>query len=556
MRALAALGDAIHYGGVTPARRLRLALPILLAIAFGPFLNGEFVWDDAPLIEHNPAMRDHDHLGAVLTHDLWGQATGRPSQLYHPLPVLTVWAQAAVFGLHVAPMRTFNVLVHALCVALFALLLMRLGLPRVLALSTGCIVLVHPTVTEPVMWITGRHDTLAMTAVLGALLLWPDAQRDRASWLRAFTSGVLLALAFLSKEPYIVGPVLLLAYALTRDLGKRQRPRPLALGLFGLALAPLVAALALRRWLGISLGSSQLSVPLAEHARSFAGVVWHYAAQLLTFRNGPTLAPYVPLSDHAALLVWALLLGISLALTWLAWRRRASFATALLGWLWFLISLAPHVISVPTIGLYGNRYAYCGFFGLAMCIAALLSNVAVRSPRAERLARLGVYVVALALALATALEASHWRSNLTLYSADVERGPNNGYAVYHLGTAVLTAEGCAKALPLFVRATRLAPGYERAWHNAAGCLIDLGRGKEAAVFGERSVALAPRNARAHYNFAVCLLAAGDVARSIEHLHRSLQLEPGYAPARRALAELQSHPPRAADRDAGDAPSVP
>jgi tetratricopeptide (TPR) repeat protein len=470
-------------------------------------------------------------------------------------------------------------------------LLGRLGLPRGLALGVGCVVLLHPTVTEPVMWITGRHDTLATTTVLGALLLWPctaarelvpsppksdlspgagnawgwvprgfaaraEAARAVADGMSALGSGVLLGLAFLSKEPYIVGPVLLLAYALTQDLRNGQRPRLFELGLFGLALVPFGAALALRRWMHISLGSSQLSVPIAEHARSFGGVVWHYGRQLLTFRNGLTLAPYTPLSDEATLLVWAALLGVSFGLALLTWRHRGPFAVALLGWLWLLISLLPHVISVPTIGMYGNRYAYFGLFGLATCIAALLSNITRLRPRAARLARVGLSVVALALALATALEASHWRSNLTLYAADVARDRSNGYAMYHLGTAVLSAEGCADALPLFVQATRLAPSYERPWHNAAGCLIELGRANEATVFGERSVALAPRNARARYNLAVSLFASGDFERSIEQLRRSLALEPSYAPARRALAELQARKPRPPDRSAPAEPPSP
>jgi tetratricopeptide (TPR) repeat protein len=107
-----------------------------------------------------------------------------------------------------------------------------------------------------------------------------------------------------------------------------------------------------------------------------------------------------------------------------------------------------------------------------------------------------------------------------------------------------------------VRATRLAPGYERAWHNAAGCLIERGRATEAVAFAERSVALAPRNARAHYNLAVCLFAANDVERSIEHLRRSLMLEPSYAPARRALTVLQAPRPEPADRGAPTAPPSP
>jgi tetratricopeptide (TPR) repeat protein len=262
--------------------------------------------------------------------------------------------------------------------------------------------------------------------------------------------------------------------------------------------------------------------------------------QLLSLRNGPTLAQYVPLNTGAAVGVWIALVVSVVALAVGASRRR-DLVPVCLGAVWFLLSLVPHVISVPSIGMYGNRYGYCGLFGLALAVSATLACLPPLAERVRSLALAGALVLALMLAAATALEASHWRSNLALYSVDVERDPDNGYALYHLGTALSTDGGCAKALPAFVRATQLAPRYERPWHNVAGCLINLGRAADALTYARRSVELEPHNVRARYNLAVVFAARGDHAAARSELQRALALEPDYTPAQRALAALAATP---------------
>jgi hypothetical protein len=406
-------------------------------------------------------------------------------------------------------------------------------------LGTGLLVAVHPSVCEPVMWVTGRHDSLALLLLLAALLLWPapDVLRSGRAALPVLGSGLCLALAFLSKEPYIIGPGVLLLWVVVQHALASRRPGLSTCLLLALAALPIGLALLLRHSLGVHAASAQLHASPLEHAVNFATLVWHYGLQLCSFDNGLTISPFAALSGAAVSGVWLVVVVVSCALSLWALRDRARGAPALLGWLWFLLALCPHLISVPSIGLFGNRYAYCALFGLAICVASVCAAVPLPSERSLAWARGGVVIVALLCALRTGVEASAWRDNRTLYSADVARAPDNGYAYYHLGTAILRAEGCTAALPLFLRACELAPSYERPFHNAAGCLINLGRTATAQPFALRSVALSPYDARARYNLALAELALGHMPRAREQLGVALRLAPGYEPALRALAEL-------------------
>ena len=66
---------------------------VLLGASFGPHLRGEFVWDDIYLVEGNQALFRADGWRVLVLHDLWGPVTGKPSQLYHPVPMLSLWLQ-------------------------------------------------------------------------------------------------------------------------------------------------------------------------------------------------------------------------------------------------------------------------------------------------------------------------------------------------------------------------------------------------------------------------------------------------------------------------------
>ena len=509
---------------------------VLLGVAFGPHLRGEFVWDDIYLVEGNQALFQTDGWRVLLNHDLWGPVTGEPSQLYHPVPMFSLWLQGILHTRSLVGFRLANLALHGLCAGLLWLFLGRRGMSRAAALATAAVFLVHPSVTEPVMWVTGRHDTLGMAFTLAAMLLWPVA--DRGIWLRSSLAGLAAALAFLCKEQFLVVPVLLLVYTVVGMRGRANclsGPRRWLILL--LPSAGLAAALLWRAHLGIRLGSDELARGLAQQFVCYATIVWHYGFQLLSFGNSATLDRFIPLGPWAAMGVLVILLaaGTVLARAW--WREPARFALPLFGVSWFCLSLVPLVAAVPRIGFYGNRYAYSPLGGLTVAAVGLLAPLASRGRLPRLWLAAGALLPAL-LVLSTSSAAANWRSDLSLYRADLLRDPDNGIAHYHYGYAVLRRRGCGEALPIFLAATRLAPDYARGWHNVAGCLENLGRAAEAEEPARRAVELEPDNARNQYNLAVALAARGDRTGATHALEHCLAREPSFKPARELLVGLR------------------
>jgi len=511
---------------------------VLLGTSFGPRLRGEFVWDDIYLVEGNPALFRADGWRVLLQHDLWGPVTGKPSQLYHPVPMLSLWLQGISHTGSLVGFRVANLVLHGLCAGLLWLFIVRRGVGRAAALAAAAVFLVHPSVTEPVMWITGRHDTLGMAFILAAMLLWPVA--GRGIWLRSSLAGLATAMAFLCKEQFVVLPVLLFVYTVVGTRGRADGLPGLRRWLvLLLPCAGIAAVLLWRAHLGIRLGSDALARGSVRLLICYASTIWHYGVQLVSFGNSATLDQFIPLGPWAAMGVLVILVALLVALVRAWWRQPARFALPLLGISWFCLALVPLVAAVPQIGFYGNRYAYSPLGGLTVAAVGLLEPLAGRAR--GRLSRLwlaaGVALPAM-LVLSTLSEAANWSSDLSLYQADLLRDPDNGIAHYHYGYAVLRRRGCGEALPIFLAATRLAPGYARGWHNVAGCLENLGRAAEAVEPARRAVELEPDNARNQYNLAVALATRGDRSGATRALERCLTLEFSFKPAQELLAGLR------------------
>jgi hypothetical protein len=505
----------------------------LTAAIFGPALAGPFLWDDAWQVERNPALRDSGGLARLLTTDSCESAGERGCILYHPLPMATLWLQARTTGLSIVFFRLGNLVFHLLAAWLLWQFLRRQGIGRTGALAATFLFLVHPSITEPVMWVVGRQDSLAALCSMGAILAWPDGG-NRNGWRRAALAGLLYALALLSKEPFMVVIVLLFARTVFDRLPWRKR-----LAWLAWPAGSILAVVGVRHALGISSITGGGST-VAQALLGYPAILWHYLVQLATLANGPTVASFHPFAWPAAVAVYVGIVAVSAPVAWAAWSGSRRAAVVLLGLLWFLASLLPHVVSVPAFGVYGNRYAYFPLMGLLIAVAAAAEAAQRRiRPAFLRAAGLAFAIVIVALSFRTAAEARAWQDDLALVSRNLD--PDDGWGLFRHANARLTRFGCEAALPELARSVELAPGLGPAWHNLAGCLLSTGRYEGAVTAATRALALQSGDAGAEYNLGAALVFTGQIQPGIAHLERATRLGRGHAMAAQFLATLRAAP---------------
>lgn len=184
----------------------------------------------------------------------------------------------------------------------------------------------------------------------------------------------------------------------------------------------------------------------------------------------------------------ALLLAV---LTATAWRTRRRYPVWTVGWLWFLISLAP-MSGLIRFGDHAraDRFMYLPLIGLLWPIARGLT-LAGQNRRLRRIA-IALSVAALtALSLTAHRQVRHWRSSETLWARVMDKTDYNAIA------------------PM----------------NRAAALMDAGRWDEADPFLREALKLDPDNPRVHYNLGWSLLQRGQPEAADEQFLKSRGFEP-------------------------------
>jgi len=522
----------------------------LCALTFGSQLGGSFVWDDVMIIRDNASLHSWSGLWRNLSMDTWSAAGKAPSQFYRPMLVSSFWIQAQLGAESVESYRIVNILLHLGASFAFLRLLRRFAISPRIALGTAWLFLVHPAVTESVMFLVARQELLGVLFTIGAMLLWPAPLTPRP-YARYLFASLCVLCAFLAKEAYLVAPLLiaLAHWVWHRDqLKTRARIRELAwllLPAFAVALG-----FALRAHLGIDSESPQQRESLGSLLKAGATIIQHYGELFVTLTNAGTFALYEPLGAWMSALVLLPLCGIFAWFLRGFWRSEPASVTlggAFLGLVWLAAALAPLVMFVPILGAYQNRYAYFPLLGALLTTASFAELASPRITVAfSKLpaARVLSYVAAVGLLVltmaSTRLEASLWRDPLTLFETGAVREPENGIALYHYAHAVWTHGGCEKALPIYQQSVRYAPGYARAWGNVSGCLIDLKRYNEALEPARRALQLAPDTPGAHYNMGVLLLRTGQREQAMVALRHALALDPSHPKVQNLLTYLATH----------------
>jgi tetratricopeptide (TPR) repeat protein len=270
-----------------------------------------------------------------------------------------------------------------------------------------------------------------------------------------------------------------------------------------------------------------------------------YGGYGLSVSAGPTIRTYAPSTLAVALLSILSLAATVVTALW-RWRKGSlTGARVLFGAVWFGVALSPHVVSLPTLGVFANRYGYFPLLGLLFAAGGLLDDLFARASESlRRVLRVAVFVPVLIAAPVSLGAASLWKSEIDLFGADYAESPDDPQSLYFLGGALERKGGCETAVPYFRRAAELAPDFARASQNLAGCLLRTGKGAEAVAPAENALRRAPNTANL-YNLALALEQAGrpaDAAPIAERLARASPTDARFADLLSRLRAAGRPPP--------------
>ncbi len=514
-------------------------------VAYANTFSAPFIFDDIAAIVENPTIRQLSSLGAVLSPPSAEGVTVGGS----PLLNLSFAFNYALSGTNVWSYHALNLLIHALAgLTLFGIIRRTVETTRFtanafsIALFSALLWTLHPLQTESITYVVQRAESL--NGLFYLLTLYAFI-RAAASGVAAWSAVSVVAcwLAAATKEVAATAPLLVLLYDRTWVSGtfraalRARRWYYIALALAWPLLVCLVGGTDGRggtAGVGVGVSSVEYAVSQLRAITSYVGLAaWPFP---LVIDHGGTLA----FASVAAALPCALFVAALVAATVFALCRfpAAGFLGA-----WFLIVLAPSSSVVPLLDTMFEHRLY-----LALAAPVVLAVVAAHALLGPR-ARPALGGAALACLVLTFHRNATYRSDITLWTANVAHTPDNPRAHFLLGNALLAQGKAPAAVTAFQAAVRLKPDYIEAHNNLGSALLAANRVPESLVALEAALRLRPI-AQTHFIAATAFAQLGRINEAIFHYDATLRLNPSYAEAlnNRGNLHLQKNQPQAALAD--------
>jgi Flp pilus assembly protein TadD len=388
-----------------------------------------------------------------------------------------------------------------------------------------------------VAWAAARKDVLSGFFWMLALLGYERWARRGASRLRGAAVAGALVLGLLAKPVLVALPFVLLlldAWPLrrleARDGGGWDPVRLRRALLEKIPLLVIVALFGALVLVAQSAGGAVRSLDRYPPGVRAANAVVAYTTYLRRAFLPTDLAVFYPhpegsLGASAVATSALILLGVSAVACWQR-RRRPQL---LVGWLWWMATLAP-AIGIVQVGqaALADRYTYLAQSGLVLALAATAAPLAARSRATRTFAGALALAVLLALGAATAAQVRTWRSSESLFEHALQVTRDNHVAHTNLGLVYLERHQLDDAEAHLLEALRIAPRSPIAHGLLGGVRLEQGRAAEARRELEMALAIEPDEPRWIGGLASVQLAEGQAPEAIASFERALALEPGSA----------------------------
>lgn len=533
--------DAVIYAIVFVAG----IVPYLNTLGFG------FAYDDNHQIVNNPYLRSFHYLKQILTTPVWSfKYASIATNYYRPLMSLEYFALYQAYGPLPYIYHLANVVLNAAVVVLLFAVTRRLFHSTPIAIVTAILFAVHPVHTESVSWIADVPDLQLAAFLLLALWFFLNlGDSPEHKWRNTVAMSIFFLLAIFSKEPAVAFPVIATFYehacradrAQTSFAQKLKRYAPLWL-VTGFYLASRVALMG-----GLVPKLQRASLPWGRAILSSFGLFNEYMNKMVWPGHAALFDTFHP---SASIFDWAVLCGAAWAvflclLALYLWKRNRLIVFA---GLWMVATLAPALNARwMATNVFAERYLYVPSIGFCWIIAAALvavwnAEIAKHSRTVRDSLAAAAILLAVGLTGETAVRDRDWRNDTSLFSAAVERNPqdadlraNLGFAYWearkpdaaiqewktaltqnpesvwalnNLGMAYVSEEKYTESIPLLRHAVELKPQFTDAHLNYAAALAGLGNSAEAESEFQAAVLDSPLDWSVRNEFGKFLLKAG------------------------------------------------
>ncbi len=521
----------IEAGKGNQGTRLRIiAISLILlisAVSYFNSLENSFHFDDRPVIEENPSIRDLGDFSSIISHN-----PSRPI-LFLSFALNYYFSYLNPFGYHLV-----NLILHGLTSILLYLIL-ELGfrkssfstkdlLPaRQVAIFSSLIYAALPINTESVSYIASRSSVLCTTFYLLSFYLFIKARsgnwQDRKILALYFLlSLVSFLLALGTKEIAVTLPVILLLYEYSFVFSPDKEGWLKRIRWCSPFLAILIFYFIFRYFGYGTLGHPKYDLDVYAYFLTELKVAINYL-RLLIFPLGLNFDPDFPLAAslvEPAVIISVLILIAIIAAVIVVFRRKPTIS---FGILFFFIALLPTSSIIPLQDVMAEHRLYLPAAGFCLIGGGLLcSLLRVRRNQYSRgLAVHSVFIVmVLCFSLGTTGRNLVLRNDYELWKDTVKKSPRKARPYNNLGKAYFERNFLDQALVEFKEAIRINPNYADAHNNLGAIYVKKNLLDNAIEEFKLALLINPDYADAHHNLGVAYEEKGLTQEAQEEFQKA------------------------------------
>jgi len=507
-----------------------LLLTISVISVYSPVAHYEFVdMDDQVYVTENVHVRG----GLSVEGTKWA-LNAVDAGFWHPMTWLSLMADYELYGLNAGAFHWTNVLLHTGS-TIFLFLAMALMTSAIWKSAfVAALFGLHPLHVESVVWIAERKDVLSglfwmLTMLAYVWYVKRPALRRYVFVLLAFILG-LMSKPMLVTLPFVL--LLLDYWPLGRFAGGKGKTN--AVVFLVIEKLPLI-------FLSICVGL------ITYYSEDKFGALSSLNRFPLDIRIGNALVSYgiyiqktfwpVGLSifypHPGAWPLWQIMLSglLLLFMTGIVFANKKTFPYLLVGWLWFIVTLAP-VIGLIQLGTIAgaDRYTYIPLIGIFIMIAWLVPDLLKTINHKKRILMI-LFFTAIALsAVVSRFQIQHWQDSFSVFQHALNVTEGNYKAQHGLGMVYFHRGDNSKAIFHLSESLKMLEN-NRARNDLGVVLMKQDRVAEAEVHFRQSIKTNLQNANAHNNLGAALARQGKYGEAISEFKKALGINPFYQGAK-------------------------
>ncbi|MCE5324465.1 tetratricopeptide repeat protein [bacterium] len=522
-------------------------LMLLICIVYCRVVGFKFlVYDDPLYVVNNPRIN-----GLTASNISWAMK-GVVNSNWQPTVWLSYMLDSQIGGIDSGLFHLTNLIIHIANTLLLLYLLKRMTGSLWRSAFVAAMFALHPLHVESVAWISERKDVLSTLLWLLTMLAY-IRYTEMPNLRRYILVFIVFALGLMAKPMLVTLPIILflLDYWPLGRLGiagqnkSTKGYRKATLKRLMLEKLPLIAP-------AIAVGIVTILTQKASGAMQeldkypfgvrTANAAFSYVTYLRKMLWPNDLAAFYP-HPKDSLPIWQVMACVMLiaALTWLFARARR-YPYMLVGWLWYLISLAP-VIGFIQVGMQAmaDRYTYVPMIGIAIIAAWAVPDMVYKNTNPNKsktaiLASTALIAIA-AFSVCTYYQIGYWRDDAAVFGHAIKIIPDNYTAHNDLGVALMYRGENQAALEQFREAVRIDPTCMRAQYNIINQLYVMGDVDGAIKQTHALLRSFPHEGRAYLRLGIIYLRQSRLDPAEKNIRQALRESPKDPKVHQAIGML-------------------